>query len=323
MLLNLQVSLFVKTIGSGVSIRFSLLRGTKGGVFPELTTTAMSGRKVLASALQSLGAVTTRNLLTRLHPNAAIDIQLLARSGQGALQSFQSHCFSSKSGDTGSPTRTGPFKANLQSGPAGSNSPEAFGELLASSGISEDDLDSLIALKDFSGIVGLPPLELIEEQDEEMEKKAMRREIERRKQEEIDKSRVKKVDALGRAYATGKRKTSIARVWLMEGEGKFIINGMSHDLYFPNLDNRVHYLEPFVQTKTLGAFDFRSTVKGGGTTGQSGALRHGISKALQLFDPTLRPALKTAGMLTRDSRVVERKKPGKAKARKSFQWVKR
>jgi small subunit ribosomal protein S9 len=150
---------------------------------------------------------------------------------------------------------------------AGSNSPEAFGELLASSGISEDDLDSLIALKDFSGIVGLPPLELIEEQDEEMEKKAMRREIERRKQEEIDKSRVKKVDALGRAYATGKRKTSIARVWLMEGEGKFIINGMSHDLYFPNLDNRVHYLEPFVQTKTLGAFDFRSTVKGGGTTG--------------------------------------------------------
>lgn len=75
MLLNLQVSLFVKTIGSGVSIRFSLLRGTKGGVFPELTTTAMSGRKVLASALQSLGAVTTRNLLSRLHPNAAIDIR--------------------------------------------------------------------------------------------------------------------------------------------------------------------------------------------------------------------------------------------------------
>lgn len=121
MLLNLQVSLFVKTIVSGVSIRFSLLRGTKGGVFPELTTTAMSGRKVLASALQSLGAATTRNLLSRLHPNAAIDIQLLARSGQGALQSFQSHCFSSKSGDNGIPTRTGPFNANLRSGPGSSS----------------------------------------------------------------------------------------------------------------------------------------------------------------------------------------------------------
>lgn len=201
--------------------------------------------------------------------------------------------------------------------------PGTFGYLLAQSGLTEDALDSLIALKDFTGIEGLPPLELIEEMDPEGEKKAMRREIERLKQEEIDKTRVKTVDEFGRAYATGKRKESIARVWLYEGQGKFTINGKAFDNYFPDIANRVHMLEPFVQTSTLGAFDVRSTVKGGGTTGQSGAIRHGISKALQLFDPNLRPALKSAGMLTRDSRVVERKKPGKAKARKSYQWVKR
>lgn len=201
--------------------------------------------------------------------------------------------------------------------------PGTFGHLLAQSGLTEDALDSLIALKDFTGIEGLPPLELIEEMDPEGEKKAMRREIERRKQEEIDKTRVKTVDEFGRAYATGKRKESIARVWLSQGEGKFSINGKAFDSYFPDIANRIHMLEPFVQTGMLGAFDVRSTVKGGGTTGQSGAIRHGISKALQLFDPNLRPLLKSAGMLTRDSRVVERKKPGKAKARKSFQWVKR
>lgn len=146
--------------------------------------------------------------------------------------------------------------------------PGSFGQLLAASGLSEDALDSLIALKDFTGIEGLPPLELIEEQDEEKEQKAMRREIERRRQEEIDKTRVKQVDALGRAYATGKRKTSIARVWLSEGAGKFTINGKPHDLYFPDVANRVSMLEPFSQTNTLGVFNVWSTVKGGGTTGQ-------------------------------------------------------
>ncbi|KAG0620256.1 hypothetical protein M758_4G202100 [Ceratodon purpureus] len=201
--------------------------------------------------------------------------------------------------------------------------PGTFGHLLAQSGLTEDALDSLIALKDFTGIEGLPPLELIEEMDPEGEKKAMRREIERRKQEEIDKTRVKTVDEFGRAYATGKRKESIARVWLAQGEGKFTINGKAFDNYFPDIANRIHMLEPMVQTNTLGAFNVRSTVKGGGTTGQSGAIRHGISKALQLFDPSLRPLLKSAGMMTRDARVVERKKPGKAKARKSYQWVKR
>jgi len=155
-----------------------------------------------------------------------------------------------------------------------SPAPGTFGHLLAQSGLTEDALDSLIALKDFTGIEGLPPLELIEEMDPERERKAMRREIERRKQEEIDKTRVKTVDEFGRAYATGKRKESIARVWLSQGEGKFFINGKAFDYYFPDIANRVHMLEPFVQTNTIGAFDVRSTVKGGGTTGQ--ASRFGV-----------------------------------------------
>lgn len=101
------------------------------------------------------------------------------------------------------------------------------------------------------------------------------------------------------------------------------INGRSLNEYFPLFERRADVLDPLCTTNTLGLFDVRATVKGGGTTGQAQALRHGISKALQLFEPELRPALKAEGLLTRDSRIVERKKPGKAKARKSFQWVKR
>ncbi|KAL3676610.1 hypothetical protein R1sor_026558 [Riccia sorocarpa] len=212
-------------------------------------------------------------------------------------------------------------------GPSGDSNADAtaevFGDKTAQSGITDEMLDSLIALKDFGTIEGLPPLDVILEQDDEREKKARRRELERKKQLELQSMRVKTVDAFGRAYATGRRKSSIARVWLREGEGKITINGLPHDLYFPDIDQRLQLLEPFYETNTLGLFDIRSTVKGGGITGQSGALRHGISQALQLFDPLLRPPLKSAGMLTRDSRVVERKKPGKAKARKSYQWVKR
>ncbi|KAG6551505.1 hypothetical protein Mapa_006928 [Marchantia paleacea] len=215
------------------------------------------------------------------------------------------------------------FSGGPSDGSDSSPSTEVFGSMTAQSGITDHMLDSLIALKDFGNIEGLPPLDMILEQDDEKEKKAKRRELEKQKQMELQSMRVKTVDEYGRAYATGRRKASIARVWLKEGDGKIIINGLPHDLYFPDIDQRLQLLEPFYQTKTLGLFDIRSTVKGGGITGQSGALRHGISKALQLFDPLLRPSLKSAGMLTRDSRVVERKKPGKAKARKSYQWVKR
>ncbi|KAG7944975.1 hypothetical protein I3843_15G130200 [Carya illinoinensis] len=200
----------------------------------------------------------------------------------------------------------------------------AFGDLIAASGITDEMLDSLIALKDFAGIEGLPPLSEIEEMRyEKNTRKITRAEIERQKQEEVARARVRQVDEKGRAYGTGRRKCSIARVWIEPGDGKFVVNDKQFDVYFPMLDHRAALLRPFSETKTLGLWDVNCTVKGGGVSGQVGAVRLGISRALQNWEPDMRPALRAAGFLTRDSRVVERKKPGKAKARKSFQWVKR
>ncbi|WCJ31149.1 30S ribosomal protein S9 mitochondrial [Euphorbia peplus] len=200
----------------------------------------------------------------------------------------------------------------------------AFGDLIAASGITDDMLDSLIALKDFQGIDGLPPLSQIEDmRSEKNTRKSARSEIERQKQEEVAKARVRQVDEKGRAYGTGRRKCSIARVWIQPGEGKFVVNDKQFDVCFPMLDHRAALLRPFSETKTLGLWDIDCTVKGGGVSGQVGAIQLGISRALQNWEPDLRPPLKNCGFLTRDPRVVERKKPGKAKARKSFQWVKR
>lgn len=200
----------------------------------------------------------------------------------------------------------------------------AFGDLIAASGITEAMLDSLIALKDLEGIEGLPPLREIEDlRLEKNERKSTRAEMERKKQEEIANARVRQVDEKGRAYGTGRRKCSVARVWIEPGDGKFIVNDKEFDVYFPIIDHRADLLRPFVETKTLGLWDVKCTVKGGGVSGQAGAIRLGISRALQNWEPGLRPPLRSAGFLTRDPRVVERKKPGKAKARKSFQWVKR
>ncbi|XP_061359642.1 small ribosomal subunit protein uS9m [Gastrolobium bilobum] len=200
----------------------------------------------------------------------------------------------------------------------------AFGDLIAASGITDDMLDSLIALKDFEGVDGLPPLSVIEDiRYEKNTTKSTRAEMERLKQEEAAKARVRQVDEKGRAYGTGRRKCSVARVWVQPGNGKFVVNDKEYDVYFPVLDHRAALLRPFSETKTLGLWDVNCTVKGGGVSGQVGAIRLGISRALQNWEPDLRPALRSAGFLTRDSRVVERKKPGKAKARKSFQWVKR
>lgn len=200
----------------------------------------------------------------------------------------------------------------------------AFGDLISASGITEAMLDSLIALKDLEGIEGLPPLREIEDlRLEKNERKSTRAEMERKKQEEIAKARVRQVDEKGRAYGTGRRKCSVARVWIQPGDGKFLVNDKQFDVYFPMLDHRADLLQPFSETKTLGLWDVTCTVKGGGVSGQVGAVRLGISRALQNWEPGLRPPLRSAGFLTRDPRVVERKKPGKAKARKSFQWVKR
>ncbi len=130
-------------------------------------------------------------------------------------------------------------------------------------------------------------------------------------------------DDLGRAYATGKRKDAVARVWIKPGSGKVTVNGKELDVYFARPVLQMILRQPFQVAGVDGEFDVMATVKGGGLSGQAGAVKHGISKALQLYDPGLRPALKAAGFLTRDSRVVERKKYGKAKARKSFQFSKR
>jgi small subunit ribosomal protein S9 len=130
-------------------------------------------------------------------------------------------------------------------------------------------------------------------------------------------------DALGRSYATGKRKNAVARVWIKPGNGNIEVNGRDSPVYFARPVLRMLLNQPFVVCDRLGQFDVWCTVKGGGLSGQAGAVRHGISKALTYYEPGLRPVLKHGGFLTRDSRVVERKKYGKAKARRSFQFSKR
>lgn len=134
---------------------------------------------------------------------------------------------------------------------------------------------------------------------------------------------VQKLDAQGRAYATGKRKDAIARVWVKPGSGKIIVNGKDFDKYFARPVLQMILRQPLVITNRDSQFDIIATVAGGGLSGQAGAVRHGISKALTYYEPALRAVLKKGGFLTRDSRVVERKKYGKAKARRSFQFSKR
>ena len=131
------------------------------------------------------------------------------------------------------------------------------------------------------------------------------------------------IDAQGRAYATGKRKNAIARVWIKPGRGRITINGRDQEIYFARPVLRMMIAQPLQIADRLGQFDVDATVRGSGLSGQAGAVRHGISKALTYYEPGLRALLKPHGFLTRDSRVVERKKYGKAKARRSFQFSKR
>jgi small subunit ribosomal protein S9 len=131
------------------------------------------------------------------------------------------------------------------------------------------------------------------------------------------------LDEWGRAYSTGKRKNAVARVWIRAGNGKIAVNGRESAIYFARPVLRMIINQPFVAADRLGQFDVMCTVKGGGLSGQAGALRHGISRALTYYEPGLRPLLKSQGFLTRDSRVVERKKYGKHKARRRPQYSKR
>jgi small subunit ribosomal protein S9 len=134
---------------------------------------------------------------------------------------------------------------------------------------------------------------------------------------------VQKLDAYGRAYATGKRKDAIARVWIKPGSGKITVNGRQLEVYFARPVLRMILNQPLQLTNRVDQYDIMVTVSGGGLSGQAGAVRHGLSKALTYFEPELRGPLKKGGFLTRDSRIVERKKYGRAKARRSFQFSKR
>ena len=132
-----------------------------------------------------------------------------------------------------------------------------------------------------------------------------------------------RIDALKRSYSTGKRKNAVARVWIKPGPGKITVNGREAEKYFARPVLRMLINQPFAITDRQGQYDVTCTVSGGGLSGQAGAVRHGISQALTYYEPALRPALKKEGFLTRDSRVVERKKYGRRKARRSFQFSKR
>ena len=134
---------------------------------------------------------------------------------------------------------------------------------------------------------------------------------------------VQKIDKQGRAYATGKRKNAVARVWIKPGAGKIVVNTKTVEVFFARPVLRMLIQQPLVAANRAGQYDVICTVSGGGLSGQAGAVRHGLAKALTYFEPDLRGALKSAGFLTRDSRVVERKKYGRAKARRSFQFSKR
>jgi len=134
---------------------------------------------------------------------------------------------------------------------------------------------------------------------------------------------IKKVDKLGRAYATGKRKDAVARVWIKPGTGKILVNTREVEVYFARPVLRMMIQQPLTTAARADQYDIVCTVSGGGLSGQAGAVRHGLSKALTYMEPDLRGVLKKGGFLTRDSRVVERKKYGRAKARRSFQFSKR
>jgi small subunit ribosomal protein S9 len=134
---------------------------------------------------------------------------------------------------------------------------------------------------------------------------------------------VQKLDKLGRAYATGKRKNAVARVWIKPGTGKITVNGRTSEVYFARPVLRLILNQPLQLANRVGQYDVMVNVVGGGLSGQAGAVRHGLSKALTYYEPDLRGVLKKEGLLTRDSRIVERKKYGRAKARRSFQFSKR
>ena len=189
---------------------------------------------------------------------------------------------------------------------------------------TREALDTILDIEHLETDVTLPSMEEIDLEETEMQAlKAERKAALEDEQAKLKASRVSVRDQYGRSGATGKRKSAVARVTLWPGVGDMTCNSLYLDDAFPDIDHRGWMIKPFLVTNTMGLFDVRAIVRGGGKSGQAQAVRHGIAKALQLYEPAFRPALKKTGMLTRDNRVVERKKPGRKKARKAFQWVKR
>ncbi len=194
-------------------------------------------------------------------------------------------------------------------------------------GLSDEtkaSLETILDLESSPDGAELPSWEeIIAEESEEAKLKAERKALQAETEAKLRASRIAVRDEFGRSGATGRRKTAVARVAIWPGEGDIRVNGRPLDVHVADIERRGWMLKPFLVTNTMGLFDVRAEVRGGGGSGQAQAIRHGIAKALQLYEPTFRPPLKKAGMLTRDPRKVERKKPGRKKARKAFQWVKR
>jgi small subunit ribosomal protein S9 len=169
----------------------------------------------------------------------------------------------------------------------------------------------------------VPTLEDVLDWDPDDEEKQIRRRKELEYQDQQAKSRVRAVSEQGIAHGVGRRKTAVSRVWLREGSGHIMVNKKPFDMYFPDILRRNDVLTPLVVADSLGKFDVAAIVEGGGVMAQAQACRHGIAKALQHWEPELRGVLKENGLLSRDARIVERKKPGRRKARASWPWVKR
>ncbi|MFO1239110.1 MAG: 30S ribosomal protein S9 [Sphingomonadaceae bacterium] len=178
--------------------------------------------------------------------------------------------------------------------------------------MSEDTRQSLSDLKDLAAAAAAPAAPVVEAAAPAPVVKST-----------VAVLREREIDAQGRSYATGRRKDAVARVWLKPGTGRIIVNGRDQTAYFARPTLRLVINQPFAVADRTEQFDVIATVKGGGLSGQAGAVKHGIAQALSKYEPTLRPLVKAAGFLTRDSRTVERKKYGRAKARKSFQFSKR
>ena len=194
-------------------------------------------------------------------------------------------------------------------------------------GLDQETIDAVQTILDIENTptdVDLPSMaEIDAEQTEEQRLKELRKALQAEQDAKLRASRVSVRDAQGRSGATGRRKTAVARVTIWPGDGVITVNNRPLDDHVTDINHRGWMLRPFLLTNTIGLFDVKAHVHGGGKSGQAQALRHGIARALQLYEPSFRPRLKKAGMLTRDPRMVERKKPGRKKARKAFQWVKR